>query len=216
MIFWPIEKLVAAGITTIMIVTGTEHAGGMINALGSGAEFGANFLYAVQDQAGGIAQALALVKPAVQNEKICVVLGDNMFEQPLDTFVKNYATQKCGSRIVLADIQDTELTRFGVAFTDNENRILSMIEKPSTQILQDKTKNNNCTAHAITGIYFYDSTVFDIIKDLKPSNRGELEITDVHNAYMQANTLEYDTLHGWWSDSGSFDSLTRVQALLAG
>lgn len=201
MIYHPIEKLLSAGIDEILIVTGIEHMGDVVNLLGSGKDFGCRFTYKVQDQAGGIAQALGLAENFAQGERIVVILGDNVFQANLKKYTDKYRKQKSGARILLKEVDKPQ--RFGVAEIEG-NKITNIEEKPS------KPKTNL----AITGIYFYDAAAFDIIKTLKPSARGELEVTDINNAYISKGQMEYDILDGWWSDAGTFESLSFVNELV--
>ncbi|MDD5594089.1 MAG: sugar phosphate nucleotidyltransferase [Candidatus Margulisbacteria bacterium] len=203
MIYHPIEKLIEAGIEEILIVTGVDHMGDIVNLLGSGHEFGCRFTYKVQDQAGGIAQALGLAESFVDDDRMCVILGDNIFEDSLAPFAKNYATQKNGARILIKEVADPH--RFGVVEM-KDGKVTSIEEKPK------KPKSN----FAVVGIYFYDSAVFDIIKKLKPSGRGELEITEVNQAYLKQGGLAYDVMSGWWSDAGTFESLERASLFVEG
>ncbi|HWR40313.1 MAG TPA: sugar phosphate nucleotidyltransferase [Patescibacteria group bacterium] len=200
MIYYPIAKLANAGITEILIVTGKEHMGAVVNLLGSGHDFGLEFTYKIQDQPGGIAQALSLAENFVGRERCVVILGDNIFEDDLTESVKNYSVQKNGAKILLKEVPDPH--RYGVAEMQGNN-ILSIEEKP-------KQPKSNC---AVTGIYMYDADVFNIIKTLKPSGRGEMEITDVNNAYIERGNMTYDTFKGWWTDAGTFPSLVRATEL---
>jgi glucose-1-phosphate thymidylyltransferase len=200
MIFHPISKLLDAGIRDILVVTGTEHMGAVVGLLGSGADFDCDFTYRVQDQAGGIAQALGLARDFSQGERMVVILGDNIFDDDLARYVDNFAKQEAGARILLKEVEDPE--RFGVADLDGQH-IVGIEEKPSSP----KSK------YAVTGIYMYDERVFEIISTLEPSARGELEITDVNNAYVQRGTLQYDVLKGEWTDAGTFESLARANKL---
>ena len=200
MIFYPIYKLKQAGISKILIVTGREHMGDVIELLGSGRDFGVEFTYKVQDEAGGIAQALGLAEDFVDGGRCVVILGDNIFEDDITPYVRNYEKQKSGARILLKEVPDPQ--RFGVPELKN-GKIIAIEEKPK------EPKSN----FAVTGIYMYDSVVFDIIKTLKPSARGELEITDVNNAYLKMGTLTYDILKGWWTDAGTPESLFRANEL---
>jgi len=202
MIYYPIEKLIASEIKEILIVTGIEHMGDVVNLLGSGRDFGCQFTYKVQDQAGGIAQALHLAEGFANSGSVAVILGDNIFRANLKIYADKYRTQKTGARVLLKEVKDPQ--RFGVAEVEN-GKVLNIVEKPK----------NPKTNYAVTGIYFYDSTVFEIIKKLKPSGRGELEVTDINNAYIEKNQLEYDIIDGWWSDAGTFESLNRVNELIA-
>jgi len=197
MIYHPIGKLLEAGITEILIVTGIEHLGHVVSLLGSGSRFGCEFTYRVQDEAGGIAQALALARHFAFGDRMVVLLGDNIFEDPLTEYVKNFAVQKSGARIILKEVHDPE--RFGVAELDGE-RVISIEEKPS------HPKSNL----AVTGVYMFDSQVFEIARILKPSARGEYEITDVNNAYISQNEMAYDIFSGWWTDAGTFESLNHA------
>lgn len=200
MIFYPIYKLKQAGIYEILIVTGREHMGDVIELLGSGRDFGVEFTYKVQDEAGGIAQALGLAKHFVGNDKCVVILGDNIFEDDITPYVKNFEEQKEGAKILLKEVPDPQ--RFGVPVFEN-GKIVAIEEKPK------EPKSN----FAVTGIYMYDSYVFEIIKTLKPSARGELEITDVNNTYLKMGKLTYDILKGWWTDAGTPESLFRANEL---
>jgi glucose-1-phosphate thymidylyltransferase len=201
MIYHPIEKLLGAGIDEILIVTGVEHMGDVVNLLGSGKDFSCRFTYKVQDQAGGIAQALGLAENFAQGERIVVILGDNIFQTNLKRYTDKYRQQEGGARILLKEVDKPQ--RFGVAEIEG-NKITNIEEKPA------RPKTNL----AVTGIYFYDAAVFDIIKTLKPSARGELEVTDVNNAYISSGQMEYDILEGWWSDAGTFESLSFVNKLV--
>lgn len=203
MIYHPIAKLKECGIEDIFIVTGKEHAGAIVNLLGSGYEMGLRFTYRIQDQAGGIAQALGLAEGFVGNDKCVVILGDNIFEDSIVNFVENFEMQKEGAKILLKEVKDPE--RFGVAELDRD-KIVSIEEKP-------KFPKSN---YIVTGIYMYDNSVFDIIKTLKPSRRGELEITDVNNEYIHKGTLTSNILKGWWTDAGTFESLALANELTAG
>jgi glucose-1-phosphate thymidylyltransferase len=203
MIVHPLEKLVGAGITDIMLVTGTEHMGGIMGLLGSGKDFGCRLTYRVQDQAGGIAQALGLCEDFVGRDHCCVILGDNIFTDYMTKFATRFATRDGGSMILLKKVNDAQ--RFGVAEVAN-GKIISIEEKPK------RPKSDL----AVTGIYFYDHRVFGIIRTLKPSGRGELEITDVNNAYIRRGEMEYEILAGNWTDAGTFDSLHRANILMQG
>lgn len=194
MIYYAIEKLVEAEIRNIMVVTGREHMGGVLELLGSGSEFGCDFTFRVQDQAGGIAQALYLAKDFANQDPLCVILGDNIFQDSLRDEIALFQKQSFGARVLLKEVEDPQ--RFGVAELEGSH-ILSIEEKPI------KPKS----LYAVTGIYFYDSQVFNIIKTLKPSSRMELEVTDINNAYIKNNSLTYGILKGWWSDAGTFESL---------
>jgi glucose-1-phosphate thymidylyltransferase len=201
MIYYPIEKLVEAGIQEILIVTGIEHMGDVVSLLGSGKDFGCSFTYKVQDEAGGIAQALSLAKEFIHNDKLVVILGDNIFEQNLKPFIERFKAQKSGSRLLLKKVEDPE--RFGVALI-KDNKIINIEEKP-------KTPKSN---YAVSGIYMYDHKVFEYISKCQFSKRGELEITDVNNYYIKENNCCYDILEGYWTDAGTFNSLMRANELV--
>lgn len=200
MIYYPIYRLKQAGIREIFIVTGKEHAGAIVNLLGSGYEMGLEFTYRIQDQAGGIAQALGLAEGFVGNDQSVVILGDNIFQDDISGYVENFRQQKHGAKILVQEVPDPQ--RYGVAEIQGD-RIVSIEEKPK------QPKSNYC----VTGIYMYDSDVFQIIKTLKPSGRGELEITDVNNAYIRRGDLSFDVLKGWWTDAGTFESLAHANGL---
>lgn len=200
MLWHPVWKLKEAGAEEILIVTGTEHMGDVVGCLGSGKDFGCRFTYKVQDEAGGIAQALGLAENFAGGDQICVILGDNIFQDSLKVDAEAFARQGRGARIVLKPVDDPQ--RFGVAELYG-NKVLSIEEKP-------KVPKSNL---AVTGIYFYDSSVFKIIKGVKPSGRGEMEITDVNNAYIARGEMTYGTFQGWWSDAGTFPSLAHANSL---
>jgi len=202
MVYYPIEKLTSIGIEQILIVTGVEYMGNVVSLLGSGREFGCQFTYKVQDEAGGIAQALELAENFAHEGPLAVILGDNIFQANLKDYADRFIAQKTNARILLKKVQNPE--RFGVAEI-SDGRVIGIEEKPK------KPKSN----YIITGIYFYDASVFEIIKGLKPSARGELEITDVNNAYIAKEQLAYDILDGWWTDAGTFDSLKKANELIA-
>jgi glucose-1-phosphate thymidylyltransferase len=202
MIFYPIEKLTAVGIEEILIVTGVEHMGDVVGLLGSGRGFGCRFTYKVQDEAGGIAQALALADKFADDHPLAVILGDNIFQANLKNYADKFLAQQAGARILLKQVHYPQ--RFGVAELSGD-RIIGIEEKP------EQPKSD----YAVTGIYFYDSAVFDIIRTLKPSARGELEITHVNQAYIAKNQLAYDIIEGWWTDAGTFESLNRANKLVA-
>ncbi|MDD5440509.1 MAG: sugar phosphate nucleotidyltransferase [Candidatus Omnitrophica bacterium] len=203
MIYYPIQTLVDAGIQDILIVTGGNHAGEFLRLLGNGAQFGLVHLnYTYQEGEGGIAQALGLARHFVGKDKVCVILGDNIIEKGIRDAVEEFRTEERGAKIMLKKVKDPE--RFGVAeFRDG--KIVRIVEKPK----QPKSD------HVVTGIYMYDAGVFDIIRTLKPSRRGELEITDVNNEYLRRGMLSYSILKGWWTDSGTFDSLLYANNLVA-
>jgi glucose-1-phosphate thymidylyltransferase len=203
MIYYPIQTLVGAGIEEILVVTGGRNAGDFLRLLANGKEFGLKHLnYAYQEGEGGIAEALGLAEHFAEGERICVILGDNIIEKSIRSAVEAFRRQERGARILLKEVADAE--RFGVAEIQGE-RILGIEEKPA------KPKSNL----AVTGIYLYDETVFEKTRTLKPSARGELEITDVNNGYIAEGTMEFSYLDGWWTDAGTFDSLLRAANLVA-
>lgn len=204
MIYYPIQCLVNAGITDIMIVTGGNNAGHFLELLGNGSDFGLKELhYTYQVGAGGIADALRLTEDFIDSDKMVVVLGDNIIEKNIVKAVKDFDAQPSGAKIMLKEVPDPH--RFGVAQIDDNGKVLNIIEKP-------KQPKSNL---AVIGIYMFDKTVFDIISTLKPSDRGELEITDVNNAYIQQETMTCQILDGWWSDAGTIQSLHRVSNMIA-
>lgn len=194
MIEYPLQTLLSAGIKDILIISDREHAGDFVEYLGSGSDLKANFTYKVQEEAGGIAQALSLAKDFVNGDLVTVILGDNIFENNFSVKLKNF---KGGAKVFLKEVKDPE--RFGVAVL-KDKKVSEIIEKPA------KAPTN----FAVTGLYQYDRKVFDIIKKLKPSARGELELTDVNNAYIKQNKMEADFIKGFWSDAGTFDSLAKT------
>ena len=201
MIYYPIEKLTAIGAQEVLVVTGVEHMGDVVALLGSGREFGCRFTYKVQDEAGGIAEALGLAENFANGGPIGVILGDNIFQASLKEYSERFMDQGAGARLLLKQVPDPE--RFGVADVRN-GKVLGIEEKPTTP------KSN----YAVTGIYFYDGSVFDVIRTLKPSGRGELEITDVNNDYVRRGQMACDVLDGWWTDAGTFESLIRANELV--
>lgn len=201
MIHYPIECLVKAGVKDILIVTGGDSAGHFLKLLGDGHEFGARIYYAYQQGEGGIADALKLAEAFIAGSRFCVVLGDNLLQKTIKSSVDRFLAQKSGARILLKEVHDPE--RFGVAEVKGD-AVVSIVEKP-------KQPKSNL---AVTGIYFYDAQVFDIIRTLKPSGRGELEITDVNNAYLARGELRWDKADGWWSDAGTFESLFKAATLV--
>jgi glucose-1-phosphate thymidylyltransferase len=203
MIFHPVKKLTQAGIDEILVVTGVEHMGDVVNLLGSGKDFGCRFTYKVQDEAGGIAQALGLAECFAGNGPMCVILGDNIFEDGIRPFADAFREQRKGARLLLKSVHDPQ--RYGVAMVEG-TRVVRIVEKPAEPP----------SDLAVVGVYFYDAEVFDIIRTLKPSRRGELEITDVNNQYLRAGTLHCDRLAGWWTDAGTFDSLSAASELVTG
>jgi len=203
MIYHPIEKLREAGIDEILIVTGVDHMGDVVTLLGSGKEFGCRFTYKVQDEAGGIAQALGLAEHFAGGEKMIAILGDNIFEDKLSKYAGKFAEQTKGAKIILKEVKDPN--RFGVAEIKGD-RIIGIEEKPK------RPKSS----YAVTGIYMYDATVFEVIRKLKPSARGELEITDVNNEYIKNGELTFDVFDGWWTDAGTFETLELATLLVEG
>ncbi|MEA3223620.1 MAG: sugar phosphate nucleotidyltransferase [Thermodesulfobacteriota bacterium] len=203
MIFYPIETLTNAGITEILVVTGGNNAGEFLRLLGNGKEFGLKRIhYAYQEGEGGIAEALGLAEAFAEGEPVCVVLGDNIIEKNIMAAAGEYESYGGGARILLKEVPDPQ--RFGVA-TFEGDKITGIEEKPA----QPKSR------YAVTGIYMYDSRVFDMIKRLKPSGRGELEITDVNNAYIEKGVMRWSILDGWWTDAGTIESLLRAGNLVA-
>jgi glucose-1-phosphate thymidylyltransferase len=203
MVYYPIQTLVNAGITDIMIVTGGNSAGDFLRLLKNGKAFGLKHLnYTYQEGEGGIAAALSLVEDFADNEPICVVLGDNIIEGNICKAVRAYRHQGSGAKIMLRKVPDPQ--RFGVPEL-NGRRVLRIEEKPATP------KSD----YAVIGIYMYDAEVFNIIRTLKPSGRGELEITDVNNAYIERDEMSWDELDGWWTDAGTFESLLHASNLVA-
>ncbi len=203
MIYYPIQTLVNAGIEQIMIVTGGQNTGDFLRLLGNGKEFGLKHLdYTYQEGEGGIAEALLLAQHFSRGEKLCVILGDNIIEQNIVTSVEAFRKQQNGARILLKEVADP--SRFGVP-KFSKNTIVSIEEKPETPK----------SSYAVTGIYMYDGTVFDKINMLERSARGELEITEVNNHYIDEGTMHWDVLHGWWTDAGTVSSLLRASQLVA-
>jgi glucose-1-phosphate thymidylyltransferase len=203
MIYYPIQCLVNAGITDIMVVTGGSSAGDFLRLLGNGKAFGLKHLnYAYQEGEGGIADALSLVEHFAAEEPVCVVLGDNIIEGNILSAVNAYRAQGRGAKIILKKVPDPQ--RFGVPRLDGNN-VVRIDEKPSVPQ----------SDYAVIGIYMYDGEVYDIIRSLIPSGRGELEITDVNNAYIARNQMTWEELDGWWTDAGTFDSLLHASKLVA-
>ena len=193
MIFYPIETMVNAGITDIMIVTGGNHAGEFLPMLGNGRDFGLKQLsYAYQERAGGIAEALNLTRAFVDDDRFVVMLGDNILEESIAPYVENFERQSGGARVLLKEMEDPQhLRHLGVPIIEN-GRILYVREKPQ----------NPPSPYAVIGLYMYDSSVFDVVSTLNPSSRGELEITDVNNAYIDRGQMEFDVISGFWGDAG--------------
>jgi glucose-1-phosphate thymidylyltransferase len=203
MIYYPIEALVKAGITDIMVVTGGKKSGDFLSLLGNGSDFGLKHLnYTYQKGEGGIAEALGLCEHWAAGEPVCVILGDNIIEKNIAKAVADFKAQGGGAKIMLKEVHDPE--RFGVAELRGD-KVVSIEEKPK------HPKSNK----AVIGIYMYDARVFDIIKTLEPSDRGELEITDVNNWYLRDGNMTAEVLDGWWTDAGTFDSLIKAANLVA-
>ena len=202
MVNYAVEALVGAGVDELMLVSGGTHAGEFIRLLGNGREYGIERLqYGYQDQAGGIAEALALAEHFVGRDKVCVMLADNIFERSLAAVVENFVKQESGARIVLSRVdEDEHLRHLGVAEMDGD-RVTGIVEKPTSPP----------SRFAVTGVYFYDAQVWDVIPTLKPSGRGELEITDVNNWYVGDGQMEADIVDGFWGDAGeSIDAYYEV------
>ena len=202
MIHYPLKTLSDAGIRDVMIVTGGNHSGEFLRLIGNGKEYGLNEVaYAYQEGEGGIADALALARPFVKGDRMVVILGDNIIEGDIRRPVAAFAAQKKGARILLKKVSDPE--RFGVPIFEGD-KITGIEEKPKTPQSE----------YAVIGIYMYDAAVFDIIATLKPSDRNELEITDVNNAYVKRGEMQHDVIEGWWTDAGTFESLFRASQLV--
>lgn len=203
MVYYPIQTLVNAGVHEILLVTGGKNAGDFLRLLGNGRDFGLKHLnYTYQEGEGGIAEALRLAEYFAAGEKICVILGDNLIENNICKAAENFKKQEKGAKLLLKEVEDAQ--RFGVAEVRGE-RVVGIEEKPKAP----KSR------FAVIGVYFYDATVFEKIRRLKPSGRGELEITDVNNFYVEEGTLTYEILDGWWTDAGTFQSLLRANDLVA-
>lgn len=203
MIYYPIQALVNAGIRDILLVTGGNNAGDFLRLLGNGREFGLQHLdYTYQEGEGGIADALRLAEFFADEQPVCVVLGDNIIQRNIRAAADAFRRQRVGAKILLKEVKDPQ--RFGVPVLDGD-RVVRIEEKPSQP----------GSPYAVTGIYFYDARVFEIIKTLKPSHRGELEITDVNNAYIASGQLTWDILDGWWTDAGTVESLLAANQLVA-
>lgn len=198
MIYYPLQTLIDAGVEEIMIVSGRGHAGHFLELLGSGEEWGAQFTYQIQEQAGGIAQALGLAERWSRGDSVTVILGDNIFQDKVEDAISSFVS---GARIFLKEVPDAK--RFGVAELMGD-KVVSIEEKPQ------KPRSH----YAVTGLYIYDSSVFEIIRTIKPSGRGELEITDVNNAYIKKGAMKYTILKGFWTDAGTFDTLIRAGVLV--
>ena len=201
MLFHPIKQLISAGITQILVVTSTHHMGDVVKVLGSGKDFGCEFTFAVQEEAKGIAHALSLSKNFAGSDRIVVFLGDNVFEYSIKHYVKNFENQKEGARLLLKKVNEPE--RFGIAAMDEEH-IIGIEEKPSSPK----------TDYAVVGVYMYNKEVFEILKNIKLSARGEYEITSVNNEYIKRGKLEYDIVKGRWMDTGTFESYFEANKIL--
>lgn len=202
MIYHSILKFKESGIKKIMIITSPSHMGDVVRQLGSGHEFGVEFTYKVQDQAGGIAQAIGLAENFIGDDLFGVILGDNIFEDSIKKYKEKFESQKKGAMVFLKIVKDPK--RFGVAEIDKDGIVLSIEEKPE----------NPKSFYAVTGLYFYDPSVFSIIKKLKPSARGELEVTDINNAYLKRNELSSSIINGFWTDAGTFSSYFYANSLV--
>jgi len=202
MLFHPLRKLINAGIREVMVITGVEHIGGIVGILKSGRQFNAEFTYRVQEEAGGIAQALGLCEKFAAGEKSVIVLGDNIFQDEFGDHIRDFEAMDEGAMIFLKKVPDPQ--RFGVAQIDGDGRVLAIEEKP-------RNPRSDC---AVTGIYCYDSRCFEVIHSLEPSARGELEITDVNNYYIRRGKMVSRILKGWWTDAGTFESLSHANRLV--
>ena len=202
MVFHCVRQLTSADINDILIVTNPQYVGDFVNALGSGKDFGCEFTYRVQEEAKGIAHALALAEGFANNGRIAVLLGDNIFETSIQHAAEDFQAQQRGARVLLKQVPDPE--RYGVAVLNGNDRIVAIEEKP------ERPKSD----YAVVGAYFYDAAVFDIIRTIEPSARGEYEITAVNNAYMHRGELEYSFVRGKWVDAGTFDSLSEAHQIL--
>ena len=201
MIFHPIRQLVSAGLKEILVITSTDHMGDIVKVLGSGKDFGCVFTFKVQEEPKGIANALSLAENFAGDDDIVVFLGDNIFEYSIKSYVENFKCQKKGARVLLKKVSDPN--RYGIAAMDEEH-IFEIEEKPTLP------KTN----YAVVGVYMYDSKVFEILENIKPSDRGEYEITSVNNEYIKRNNLKYDIVNGKWMDTGTFESYLRANEIL--
>lgn len=203
MIFNPIRQLISADISEILVVTGKDHMGEIVRLLGSGCDFKCNFTFRVQETAGGIADALALAEVFANDEKIVVILGDNILTHSIRKYVEAFRLQQSGAKVLLKRVGDPE--RFGVAALDERNKMIIQIEEKPKKPKSD---------FAVIGVYMYDPQVFDVIRGIAPSARGELEITSVNNWYVQHSLMTYDTVEGDWTDAGTFESLMHANQML--
>ena len=202
MIFHSVKQLTAAGITDILIVTNAQYVGDFVNALGSGKDFGCEFTYRVQEEAKGVAHALSLAEGFTAGDRIVVLLGDNIFEHSIQQAISDFQGQQKGARVLLKQVDDPK--RYGVAVLNRKHQIVEIEEKP----IHPKSD------YAVVGVYFYDASVFDIIRTIEPSARGEYEITSVNNVYIDRGQLEYSLVEGEWVDAGTFDSLAEAHKIL--
>lgn len=200
MIYYPIETLIKAGITDILIIIAPEYAGHFLHLLGSGKDFGAKFTYEIQEQPRGLADAFIIADAFIADDSVAMILGDNIFEDDFSSYVKNFTS---GATIFAKEVDDPE--RFGVPEFDTKGNVLSIVEKPT------KPKSN----FAVVGLYIFDNKVVDYAKSLKPSKRGEIEITDLNNIYLKAGKIKVGFVEGMWEDAGTFDSLLRVQNIIS-
>jgi glucose-1-phosphate thymidylyltransferase len=203
MILHPLRKLAEAGIREVLVVTGPEYMSEFASLLGSGADLGLSLFFRVQDRPGGIAEAIGLARSFAAGAKICVVLGDNLFEASLSPYLTRFLAQESGARVLWKEVEEPE--RFGVAVIAG-GAIESIVEKPKARV----------SSLAVTGIYFFDSGVFEIIDGLERSQRGELEVSDLTSAYLEKKALAFDMLDGWWVDAGTLESLAAANALVTG
>lgn len=203
MIYYPFNTLRRAGIKNILIVSGRGHAGHFLDLLGSGKDFGVNLTYEIQEEAGGIGQALGLAKNFIGDDLCVVILGDSIFEEDITPYIKQFEEQKKGARIFLKEVSKKEAKRFGIAIVKGD-KVTYVEEKPK----------NPKTNLAMSGLYMFDNKVFEVINKLKPSKRGEIEITDAIEAYLKKGQLRYNMLKGFWTDAGTFDSLIKASLLV--
>ena len=201
MLYHPIHQLTDSGIEDILVITSTQHMGDVVRCLGSGEEFGCRLSYKVQERAGGIAHALALAEDFVGDHKICVILGDNIFEYSIKPYTDAFRKQDTGAHVLVKEVGDPE--RYGVAALD-EHQVIDIEEKPS----------DPKSSYAVVGLYYFDNQVFDIIRSTNISERGELEITSVNNVYIEKQQLRYSICHGRWTDAGTFESLFEANKIL--
>lgn len=201
MLYHPIRQMVCSNIEDILVVTSTQHMGDVVRCLGSGEEFGCRLSYKVQEQAGGIAHALAMAEDFANDNKICVILGDNIFEYSIKPYTDAFRVQDKGAHVLLKEVGDPE--RYGVAALD-EHQVMEIEEKPSTPK----------SSYAVVGLYYFDQQVFDIIRSINVSERGELEITSVNNVYIEKKQLHYSICHGQWTDAGTFESLYEANQIM--